>query len=47
VHRSAKARARDALRDAELVRLYCVRVLRIEAELVLADVFVAVVRAVL
>jgi very-short-patch-repair endonuclease len=42
VHRSAEARARDVRRDAELARLHGVRVLRIDAELVLADVFAAV-----
>ncbi len=49
VHRSTEARARDALRDAELGRLYGVRVLRIDAELVENDVFaaVALVRAAL
>ncbi len=49
VHCSAEARARDAVRDAELGRLYGVRVLRIDAELVEADVLaaVALVRAAL
>ena len=41
VHCGAEARARDSRRDAELGRLYGVRVLRIEAELVEADVFAA------
>jgi very-short-patch-repair endonuclease len=49
VHRTAEARARDAHRDAELGRIYGVRVLRIDAELVETDVFaaVALVRAAL
>jgi very-short-patch-repair endonuclease len=49
VHRTAEARARDAWRDAELARMYGVRVLRIDAELVERDVYaaVALVRAAL
>jgi leucyl-tRNA synthetase len=36
-HRTSEQRARDEHRDAELVRLYGVRVLRIDAELVERD----------
>jgi very-short-patch-repair endonuclease len=42
VHDSDEARLRDARRDRELVRMYGVRVLRIDAELVERDVFAAV-----
>jgi very-short-patch-repair endonuclease len=49
VHDGAEARARDAWRDAELGRMYGVRVLRIDAELVERDVYaaMAIVRAAL
>jgi very-short-patch-repair endonuclease len=49
VHDSAEARVRDAWRDAELARVYGVRVLRIDAELVERDVYaaMAIVRAAL
>ncbi|HSQ68178.1 MAG TPA: endonuclease domain-containing protein, partial [Polyangiaceae bacterium] len=49
VHRTPEARRRDVWRDAELARLYGVRVLRIDADLVERDVFaaVALVRAAL
>jgi very-short-patch-repair endonuclease len=49
VHDTPEARARDARRDAELARMYGVRVLRIDAELVERDVYaaVALVRAAL
>ena len=42
VHRTPEARRRDAWREAELRRLYGVRVLRIDAERVERDVFAAV-----
>ncbi len=49
VHDSLEARERDALREAELMRLYGVRVVRVRAELVERDVAAAVrvVRAVI
>ena len=42
VHDGVEARERDARRDAELVRVYGVRVLRIDARLVEANTFAAV-----
>jgi guanylate kinase len=42
VHHDELARARDAVRDAELGRLYGVRVMRIDAALVERNVFAAV-----
>ena len=49
VHHDAMARAKDAKRDAELARMYGVRVMRIEAGLVERDAVaaVALVRAAL
>ena len=42
VHDGPEAGERDARRDADLVRIYGVRVLRLDAELVERDVFAAV-----
>jgi very-short-patch-repair endonuclease len=42
VHDSAEAQAHDAQREAELARLYGIRVLRINAELVERDAYAAV-----